>query len=97
MTPAEILARLYNRSRPQGLGHFHATVGMMSVEEAQALLEERGENGERTRFDWLRGRPVKVDPCEEPLQTRLYDRDNGEGAAEDALTGPYLPQTGAAS
>jgi hypothetical protein len=88
MTNAEKLARLYNRARPQGLGFLQATPEPMTTAEAQALLDKG-----RTYFDYLQGRVMKIDPTREPLDTRLYDRDNGFGAAEDALTGPYLAES----
>ena len=80
MTPAEKLARLYNRARPQGFGWNDYTPADMTVAEAEALIAEQG-----TRFDYLRGRVMKIDVAKEPLDTRLYDRDNGYGAAAAAL------------
>jgi len=82
MTPAERLARLYNHARPQGLGFLRYKPGNMTIEEAQAILDETpGE----TYVDYLRGRVMKIDVAKEPLDTWLYNRDNGHGAAERAL------------
>ena len=81
---AEILAALYNSARPQGLGHLHFTPEDMTVEEARQLLSERGD---RPYFDYLHGRVMKVRLYGDELQTALYNRDNGEGAAERALEG----------
>lgn len=77
---AEVLAKLYNASRPLGLGFLHATEDDMPVEEAQELL-----NSGQTYFDYLHGRVMKIDLSGDELKTHLYDRDNGQGAAAAAL------------
>lgn len=82
LTPAEKLCRLYNRARPQGIGFLHFDPKPMTVEEAQAILD--AADGE-TYFDYLGGRVMKIDVAEEPINTRLYNRDNGHEAAERAL------------
>jgi len=33
-------------------------------------------------IDYLGGRLIKMDLTEDPVETRLFNRDNGEGAAE---------------
>ena len=43
-------------------------------------------------FDYLQGRVMKVRIQGDELDPRLYDRDNGEGAAEQAIW--VLRQTG---
>lgn len=77
---AEVLAKLYNASRPIGLGVFQHRAVDMSVDQAQAILD----TGE-TYFDYLQGRVMKIDLSSNELDPRLYDRDNGQGAAEAAL------------
>jgi hypothetical protein len=77
---AEVLAKLYNASKPLGLGRLHYNPEPMSVDEAGAILG-RGE----TYFDYLSGRVMKIDLGGDELDPWLYDRDNGEGAAERAL------------
>jgi hypothetical protein len=74
-----ILAALYNGSRVQGMGHFQAKPGQMGENEAAALLEET------TYFDYLHGKVMKVDLSGDELDPGLYDRDNGQGAAERAI------------
>jgi hypothetical protein len=82
ISKAKILAALYNASHPQGMGFLQAKQGDMSEAEAQALL-----NSGQTYFDYLHGRVMKIDLSGgEELDTWLYDRDNGRGAAEDAIT-----------
>jgi len=77
---AEILAKLYNASHPQGLGFLHADSNAMTIEEAQALLDSG-----QTYFDYLKGRVMKIDLGGVELDPRLYDRDNGQGAAVAAI------------
>jgi len=77
---ARILATLYNNSKSQGLGILHFDAHPMTEEEAQALLDSG-----QTYFDYLKGRVMKIDLSGDELDTRLYNRDIGENAAETAL------------
>lgn len=80
---AEMIAALYNATK----GIFGPPDPPMTKEEAQleidALLE--GEQGNRWYFDYLNGRVMKIHFGKDILDTRLYDRDNGQGAARNAL------------
>lgn len=76
---AAVLAALYNASQPMGMGWLNATAAPMTQDEAEKLLKEQ------TYFDYLRGRVMKVDLSGDSLEERLYDRDNGHGAAYDAI------------
>ena len=78
---AAVLAALYNRSRPQGMGFLHFDPTPMTLEQARAILA----NGD-TSFDYLKGRVMKVDLSVNSLDPWLYDRDNGAGSAERALS-----------
>ena len=88
---AAVLAALYNRAKIQGLGFLQACDGDMTTEQAQKLLEgEQTPDYPITRrdqyFDYLYGRVMKVNlTSDEELDPRLYDRDNGEGAAAAAI------------
>ena len=75
---AAALAALYNNSQPLGMGILHYTPEVMTEEEAAQLLEKY------KYFDYLKGRVMKV-RIGDDIDPRLYDRDNGEGAAEAAL------------
>ena len=77
---AEVLAKLYNASKPLGMGFLHYNPKPMTVEEARELIS-RGD----LYFDYLYGRVMKIDLAGDELDPWLYDRDNGEGAAERAL------------
>jgi len=74
---ALLLAALYNRARPLGLGYLHYTPEDMDPAEAEALVER-----EWLYHDYLHGRVMKVDLSGDTLRTWAYNRDNGDGAAE---------------
>jgi hypothetical protein len=76
---AAILAALYNNSKVQGMGIFQAKPGIMSEKQAQDLLDQT------SYFDYLHGKVMKVDLSGDELNPRLYDRDNGNGAAYEAI------------
>lgn len=80
---AEILVALYNASSPRGMGVLvGASAKPMTAELAESLLKEL------TYFDYVMGRPLKVDLAGDELDPRLYDRDNGgPGAAWEAIKG----------
>lgn len=75
----EVLRALYQHAKSQGMGLLHFDPAPMSRKESEALLQEG------TYFDYLQGRVMKVDLGSDELWSRLYDRDNGEGAAARAL------------
>lgn len=80
---ADVLAALYNASRPLGLGFLHYTPGDMPHEQAVALIGERAPHG--SYFDYVQGRVIKVKLDDDSFDPWLYDRDNGQGAAERAV------------
>lgn len=80
LNKAEVLAALYNASRPLGMGFMHYDPKPMTKEEAADFLSHG------TYFDYLKGRIMKIDLSRDELDPRLYDRDNGPGAAEKAIS-----------
>jgi hypothetical protein len=74
LDPALVLAGLYNAARPQGMGFLQYNPEPLTVAQATELLAHQKS------FDYLAGRVMKL-TIEDPLEPRLYDRDNGEGAA----------------
>jgi hypothetical protein len=80
---ALILQALYNRAKPLGYGIFDYDPKPMTLEEAQELLE----NSDKLfpYFDYVKGRVMKICLGGEEINTRLYNRDNGPNAAEDAI------------
>jgi hypothetical protein len=77
---AEILAALYNNSRPLGMGILHFDAKPMTTEEAELILKET------QYFDYLKGRVMKIDLSGDELATHLYNRDNGTNAAEEVIS-----------
>lgn len=79
LNKADVLAALYNASKPLGMGFMHYDPKPMTSEEAQEYLNQT------TYFDYLKGRVMKVELKDDELDPCLYDRDNGEGAAWRAI------------
>lgn len=80
---AEVLAALYNGSKPLGLGFIREkTEGgeKMGMKEAEALLKNS------TYFDYLKGRVMKVDLSGDEFDPWFYDRANGAGSAARAIS-----------
>ena len=80
LTKGQALARLYNAAKPIGLGRYAFDATEMTEATADELLEHS------LYFDYLKGRVMKVNLATPELDERLYDRDNGTGAALAALT-----------
>jgi hypothetical protein len=79
---AAVLAALYNRARPQGMGFLHYDPNPMSVEDAQTILNAREGV---LYFDYLMGRVMKVDLSSDTFDPWGFDRDNGSGAAQSVI------------
>lgn len=76
---AKVIIALYTYARVQGMGAFQAKSEPMTEAEANALLATDDY------FDYVHGRVMKVRIAGDELNPRLYDRDNGHGAAADAV------------
>jgi hypothetical protein len=81
---AAVLAALYNNSFQLGMGVLH-TRGQdgMTVEQAREELAAFGDR--RPYFDYLHGRVMKSEISGDSYDPWGYDRDNGLGAAANAL------------
>lgn len=77
---AEVLAALYNNSHPHGLGFLQYNPEPMTVEKARELLQCT------SYFDYLAGRVMKISLESNRVYTGGYNRDNGDGAAERAIS-----------
>lgn len=77
----KLLIALYNAAKVPGLGLIHYIPIPMDEREAEIVLLQSSD----MYFDYLNGRVMKVDISGDYLNTRLYNRDNGEGAAEKAI------------
>lgn len=94
---AEVLAALHNGTRAAGMGVLHDIQRDMTAEEARPFLDSGhdsrrmfghvGTSQPKLYFDYLMGRPLKVDITGDEFNPRLYDRDAGEGAAQRAIDG----------
>ena len=80
LSKAKVLAALYNASRPQGMGFMHYDPAPMGEEEAEELLSER------TYFDYLKGRVMKISLSGDSVDPSGYDRDNGRGAVQQVVS-----------
>lgn len=84
---AKILVALFSMASPRGLGWLqHKPSDQLTLDDARALLKDR------TYFDYLRGRVMKVNlaPNVNELDLRLFERDNGPAEARlmELLTAP---------
>ena len=80
LTKPEVLCALYNKAKVLGMGIIQYIPGDLSLLEAEKLLKTT------KYFDYLHGRVMKVDLSgDKGFEEWLYDRDNGEGAAQAAL------------
>jgi len=76
---ADLLVELYNNSHQQGLFKNQETK-ILTYEEAQKLVSCTGD------FDYLYGKRLKLNlNSDKEFSEFLYDRDNGEGAAQQAV------------
>lgn len=90
---SKVLAALFNAAAPQGMGMvFGLTASSdMTVEEAERIITSG-----QSYFDYLRGRPLKVNIQGNSFNPQGYDRDNGgAGTAERVIA--RLRETGVSS
>ena len=85
--PKEIvLQALFNASKQQGMGIMDKRgAEQMSIETAIEIVDEYEAQEFSLSFDYLLGRVMKVDISGDEFSPRLFDRDNGEGAAARAI------------
>jgi hypothetical protein len=81
---AAVLAALYNAAQPQGAGFMQYDPKPMTTDEAAAVLARLAKGGD-LYFDYVKGRVMKVDLSKDDFDPRLYDRDNGQGAAQKVI------------
>lgn len=88
---AAVLATLFNATTPGGMGFVQAGRGptVMSIEDAQKLIDDGtspdvGSQGAHDLYyDYLFGRPLKIDLSSDTLDPWGFDRDNGgDGTAQ---------------
>jgi hypothetical protein len=89
----EVLAALYNRSRPQGMGFLHYDAKPWTAEDARKYIEQTLEHfstigyssANAYSFDYVNGRVLKVNIADDTFSPHMYDRDNGAGAAQEVI------------
>lgn len=81
LNKTQLLAGLYNRAAPQGMGFLNFDKNPMTEEVAQEIISSSG----RLYFDYLKGRVMKIGLDKDEMETRLYNRDNGANAAEEVV------------
>jgi hypothetical protein len=79
LSKSSVLAALYNNAKSHGMGFLQYKKDSMSAEDASQLLQITHD------FDYIRGRVLKVDLSGDSFSPRLYNRDNGPNAAENAI------------
>ncbi|KTD56221.1 hypothetical protein [Legionella shakespearei] len=78
---ATLVAELFNNSKPLGLVFFAAKSNTkMTAENAQKYLDKG-----QTYFDYLEGRVMKIDVSGDEMDPWGYDRDNGQGSANNVV------------
>jgi hypothetical protein len=74
------LQALFNAAKPQGLEYLHHKQRLLSKSEAVLLLNNT------CVFDYVEGRALKVNLCGDTFNSELFNKHNGEKAAEKAIT-----------
>lgn len=85
---AEVLLALWNASKMQGMSFLGFSEPLTLAKAVECVEEARhiGISGEEEiYFDYLNGKVMKIDIAPDFIDPRLYDRDNGEGAAQRAI------------
>lgn len=80
-----VLLALYKAAKPKGIGELF-TQTEMSLFAAAELVK----NNPSLYFDYVNGRPLKVDLSGDEFDPYLYDRDNGKGVAAKAMVDAML-------
>lgn len=76
----EVLLNLYNNAHSRGLGFSNYNPKPMNRKEAQDLLKRF------TYFGYLPGRSLQIDLTYDIIDTSTYNKNNGAGAAEKAIS-----------
>ena len=80
---AELVSALFNVSKPVGLGFLVERHNKpMTQEDAQHIIDTRRGS---LCFDYLQGRVMKVDLTGDQFDSGDYDRDNGQGRAQQVV------------
>ncbi len=93
LSKAEVLRRLYNGGfndvNHGAAGLLQRHMAEMTPDEAQELIDQSAPH---YYFDYVEAKALKVDLSGDVLDSRLYDRDCGIGAAARALRLPPIAE-----
>ena len=82
LSKAQVLMALFNASAPQGMGMLQASRGpqVMDLQTAEQIIKDY------LSFDYLYGRPLKLDLSGSSFDPWGFDRDNGgDGTAQKII------------
>ena len=82
LSKAAVLAAMFNASRPQGMGFISSLSGpdSLDIEGAERIVSETLD------FDYLFGRPLKLNLTGDSFNPWGFDRDNGgSGSAQEII------------
>ena len=84
LSKAAVLAAMFNASRPQGMGFISSLSGPDSLDIEGAEKEiAKTLDCVYLDFDYVFGRPLKLNLTEDSFDPRGFDRDNGgSGSAQ---------------
>lgn len=77
---AEVLLALYHGTRAVGMGVLHDNSNF-SIDDAKNVVAD----STRMYFDYVSGRPLKVNLSNSTFDPALYDRDAGPGTAAKVI------------
>jgi len=73
-----LIKALFYNAKPLGMGFLH-------YDAKHSLSDDEAENLVRSGTDYVKGRVMKINVSDDTVYTRLYNRDNGPGAAEKVI------------
>lgn len=88
---AELFAALYNHAKPMGMGMLHYNPTIITKDEAEKMMKAGDDSsrmfpgmrsGRALYFDYVLGRPMKIDISGDETDSWGYNRDQGENAVE---------------
>ncbi len=86
LSKPRVLQALFNRTKQQGLGFLDPRGSCpMDEQTSRDIVSEMESDGYKLSFDYLYGRVMKVDITGDSFGPWLFDRDNGPGAAAEAI------------
>ncbi len=81
----QVTKALHAKTHAQGMGFLHDR-GELTDEQAKEDVAQHTQDNGKIYFDYLRGRVMKVEISGDEFDPWLFDRDNYEGAAQEAIT-----------